>query len=73
MTQAAEAKVVATPAHIVIPTNGDLINFDINGDGQNDFGLQAFGSGSPRHKSCSQDCSFGSGLYVVPALAGMKR
>jgi hypothetical protein len=71
MTQAAEAKIVATPAHIVIPTNGDLVNFDINGDGQNDFGLQAFGSSARvRHQSCSQDCSFGSDLYVVPAQTG---
>jgi hypothetical protein len=71
MTQGAEAKVVATPAHIVIPTNGTIIDFDINGDGQTDFGLQAFGSSAkPRTKSCSNDCSFGSDLLVVPTQTG---
>lgn len=41
LTQAAEAKVVATPTHIVVPLNGGVVQFDINGDGIPDFGLSA--------------------------------
>jgi hypothetical protein len=41
LTQSAEAKVVATSAHIVVPINGGVIQFDVNGDGIPDFGLSA--------------------------------
>jgi hypothetical protein len=37
--QPAEGKVVFTKANIVVPFNAGMIQFDINGDGQNDFGL----------------------------------
>jgi hypothetical protein len=36
-----QAKVVATSAHIVVPINGGVIQFDVNGDGVPDFGLSA--------------------------------
>jgi hypothetical protein len=39
--QPAEGKVVFTKTNIVVPINGGMIQFDINGDGQNDFGLSA--------------------------------
>jgi hypothetical protein len=42
LTPAAEAEVIATQANIVIPRNGGLIEFDINKDGQMDFGLSIF-------------------------------
>ncbi len=41
LSQGAEAKVVASSAHIVVPVNGGLIQFDVNGDGIPDFGLSA--------------------------------
>ena len=41
LTQSAEAKVVATSAHIVVPINGGVVQFDVNGDGIPDFGLSA--------------------------------
>ncbi len=41
LAQSAEAKVVATSAHIVVPINGGVIQFDVNGDGIPDFGLSA--------------------------------
>lgn len=37
----ADASVVAKKVNIALPINGGLIQFDINGDGQNDFGLSA--------------------------------
>ncbi len=42
LTPAAEAEVIATPVNIAVPRNGGLIEFDINGDGQMDFGLSIF-------------------------------
>ncbi len=41
LTQTAEARVIATRTHIVVPINGGVIQFDINGDGIPDFGLSA--------------------------------
>jgi hypothetical protein len=43
--QAADAKVVITKVDIPVPENAGVIQFDINGDGQMDFGLSAFGNG----------------------------
>ena len=37
--QPADAKVVITKVDIPVPINAGPVNFDINGDGQNDFGL----------------------------------
>jgi hypothetical protein len=42
LTPAADAEVIATQANIPIPRNGGLIEFDINKDGQMDFGLSIF-------------------------------
>jgi hypothetical protein len=39
--QPADAKVVITKVDIPVPINAGPVNFDINGDGQNDFGLSA--------------------------------
>ena len=72
--QAAEAEVVATPANISIPKNGGLIQFDINRDGQMDFGL-SWRSGLFRAghhgPTCSTNCPppFSSRLKVEPAQA----
>jgi hypothetical protein len=70
--QSAEAKVIATPANIVVPINGGVVQFDINGDGMPDFGISAttFVAGAKRHgKSCTI-CTFnGSQMKVVPAQA----
>lgn len=72
---AAEASVVATPANISVPHGGGLIQFDINRDGQMDFGL-SWGSRGPvapghHRKTCSTNCPppFDSQLTVVPAQA----
>ena len=66
--QPAEAKIIYTPSNVPIPVNGGLIQFDLNHDGVNDFGLSnqsTFGSAAARpplglyHRS----------LRVVPAQA----
>ena len=74
LTQAAEARVIATPANIVVPLNGGVIQFDINGDGVPDFGLsatnfvQTFGTGAKRHPSPPPlGGIFGGKLTAVPA------
>lgn len=82
--QPSEAKVVATKTNIVVPVNGGVINFDINGDGQADFGLSAFAGPStctftqarvrpPKSKSPKArpplGCPFDDQLHVVPAQA----
>jgi hypothetical protein len=74
LTQAAEARVIATPANIVVPINGGLVQFDINGDGVPDFGLsattfvQTFGTGAKRHPSQPPlGGIFGGKLNAVPA------
>jgi len=70
--QAAEATVVATPANIAVPHGGGIIQFDINRDGQMDFGL-SWGSHLPapghHRKTCSSNCPppSTSALTVVPA------
>ena len=72
-TPAAEAEVVATQANISVPVNGGLIQFDINRDGQMDFGLSwRVDKGlAPHHKTCSTNCGapFTSALIAVPAQA----
>jgi hypothetical protein len=75
--QPAEAKVVFTKTDITVPINGGVIQFDINGDGQVDFGLSAFGGGTTctitqgRFKHDGQrhplGCPFDDQLKVVPA------
>jgi hypothetical protein len=77
--QPADAKVVATKTDIVVPVNGGVIQFDINGDGQADFGLSAIGNLSTtctlqarvrRPKSPPPlGCPFNDQLKVVPAQA----
>jgi len=73
--QAAEAEVLATSANISVPFDGGIIQFDINRDGQMDFGLTWGGNGpvAPGHhrKTCSTNCPppFDSQLTVVPAQA----
>jgi hypothetical protein len=71
-----EAKVIATKTDIVVPINGGVIQFDINGDGQNDFGLSAFGPTTTctfgREKRTPKGelgCFFNDQLRVVPAQA----
>jgi hypothetical protein len=70
----AEARVVATPANIVVPINGGLIQFDINGDGVPDFGLSAtnfFDSpGGETRKHTGKPLLggiFGGRLFAIPA------
>jgi hypothetical protein len=72
MTPSAEAKVIATPANIPVPYNGGLVQFDVNHDGQMDFGLSWGSHGGPRaphHKTCSSNCPppFSSHMNAVPA------
>jgi hypothetical protein len=69
--QTAEANVIATPANISVPHDGGVIQFDINRDGQMDFGL-SWGSHGPaglHRKTCSTNCPppSTSQLKVVPA------
>jgi len=77
--QPSEAKIVTTVTNIVVPINGGLVQFDINGDGQIDFGLSAFAfptstctpgrqkHGNPR---APLGCFFDDQLNVVPAQTG---
>jgi hypothetical protein len=80
--QAADAKVVITKVDITVPLNAGPINFDINGDGQNDFGLSAFGAtvstctftqdARVKHRKGGRPLGcggFDSQLRVVPAQA----
>lgn len=76
--QPAEAKIVTTVTNIVVPINGGLVQFDINGDGQVDFGLSAVGAGSTctftqgrvKHDAPPPlGCPFNDRLNVVPAQA----
>jgi hypothetical protein len=69
----ADAEVVATPANISIPHGGGVIQFDINRDGQMDFGL-SFGTFLPvghHRKTCSSNCPPPSEtqLTAIPAQA----
>ena len=57
--QPSEAKVIATKTDVVIPLNGVVIQFDINGDGQPDFGLSAY------HQGLST-CTFTQGRVKRP-------
>ena len=75
--QPADAKVVITKVDITVPDNGVPVQFDINGDGQMDFGLSAFADGgctstSARVKQPKARPPLGCGpfndeLRVVPA------
>lgn len=77
--QSSEAKVVFTKTNIVVPVNAGAIQFDINGDGQADFGLSAFGGPSTctftqarvKHETQRHPlgCPFDDQLKVVPAQA----
>ncbi len=78
--QPADAKVIATKTDIVVPVNGGVIQFDINGDGQMDFGLSARGNLSttctftqarvrPPKARPPLGCPFNDQLKVVPAQA----
>jgi hypothetical protein len=67
----AEAKIVFTKTNLVVADNGGLVELDINGDGQADFGLSAGSFRAEKHrKSCSICTYAGSNLKVVPAQAG---
>jgi hypothetical protein len=75
----AEARIVFTKTDIVVPIDGGVVQFDINGDGQNDFGLsQTFfvdgiaktcSGTSPRaRRRKSGGCPTSAGaLRVIPA------
>jgi hypothetical protein len=70
----AEARVVATPANIVVPIDGGVIQFDINGDGVPDFGLSATNffdsSGGATRKHTGKPLLggiFGGRLFAIPA------
>jgi hypothetical protein len=78
--QPADAKVVVTKTNIAIPINGGIVQIDINGDGQNDFGISAFAfptqtctlpAGFAGHgkKSPPLGCPFDDQLVVKPAQA----
>jgi hypothetical protein len=78
--QPADAKVVVTKTNIAIPVNGGIVQLDINGDGQNDFGISAFAfptqtctlpAGLPQHAKQSPPlgCPFNDQLVVKPAQA----
>ena len=75
MSPPAEAEIIATRANIIVPINGGLVQFDVNGDGVPDFGLSAttfattFGSGRhPGHPPLGG--VFGGHLWVVSAQTG---
>ncbi len=77
--QPSEAKVVFTKTDIVVPVNAGSIQFDINGDGQADFGLSALGptqsctftQARVKHEGQRHPlgCPFNDQLKVVPAQA----
>jgi hypothetical protein len=78
--QPADAKVVITKVDIPVPINAGPVNFDINGDGQNDFGLSApnFPTSTctearrkPTGKNGRQPlgCFFNDRLNVIPVQA----
>ena len=78
--QPAEAKVVVTKVDIPVPINAGPVNFDINGDGQNDFGLSAANfptntcteaRSKPTGKNGRQPlgCFFNDRLNVIPVQA----
>jgi len=78
--QPSEAKVVFTKTDIVVPVNGGVVQFDINNDGQADFGLSARGNTSTTctftHAQVKRPgerpplgCPFFDELKVVPAQA----
>jgi hypothetical protein len=74
LAHGAEAKVIATKANIVVPINGGLVQFDINGDGIPDFGLSAtnFADSFVRNGDSPKGRPplggiFGGHLTVVPA------
>lgn len=74
----AQAEVVATKAHVRLPIAKGLVQFDINGDGQPDFGLSAFGEThtcttyAKRHANVHRNlgCPFDDGVAIVPTQAG---
>lgn len=74
----AQAEVVATKAHVRLPISNGLVQFDINGDGQPDFGLSAFGEThtcttyAKRHSNVHRNlgCPFDDGVAIVPTQAG---
>jgi len=78
--QPADAKVVITQVDIPVPINAGPVNFDINGDGQNDFGLSAANfptntcteaRSRPTGKNGRQPlgCFFNDRLNVIPVQA----
>jgi hypothetical protein len=75
LAQPAEANVVATPANIVVPINGGVVQFDINHDGIPDFGLSAttfvdtFGGGVRHNGRPPLGGVFGGHLNCIPAQA----
>lgn len=77
--QPADARVVVTKVDIPVPDNGVPVQFDINGDGQMDFGLSAFADGgcstTARVRQPAARPPLGCGpfddeLRVAPAQAG---
>lgn len=78
-TVPAEAKVIAKQVNITVPINGGLVQLDINGDGQNDFGLSAAALGgcttttSARVKGARRreplGCPFNDTVNEIPTQA----
>ncbi len=74
-TVPAGASVVAKKVNIPIPINGGVIQFDMNGDGQNDFGLSAFASPPcstsaalrGEHQRPPLGCPFNDRVSVIPS------
>ena len=67
LAQPAEARIIATPANISIPTGAGVIQFDINHDGTPDFGLSDFRSDAIRFPP---EGGYGDWLTVLPVQAG---
>lgn len=74
----AQAEIIATKVNVKLPIAKGLVQFDINGDGQPDFGLSAFGEthtctqGRITHHSPKRllGCPFDDGVAIVPTQAG---
>ena len=71
----AQAEVVYTKVAVRLPIAQGLVQFDINGDGQPDFGLSAFGETHTcttyaKRSRPELGCPFHDGVAIVPAQPG---
>ena len=77
-TSPAHAEVVATKVHVRLPIAQGLVQFDINGDGQPDVGLSAFGETQTCTTYANRrtnvrpplGCPFHDGVAIVPTQPG---